>query len=309
MMLFILKRIGWLFVSLFIVITICFFVMKIVPGDPFSSEKAPSEEVKAQLMKKYGQDLSWPEQYVRYLGGVVVGDLGPSIKYKGNDVTTIIADTLPVSAALGLIALVIALIFGLIAGIVSGVRQNTFWDYSLMSAAIMGISIPSFVIAMALIAIFVFWWPLLPIAGWGSISQLIMPALALGLPYAAYVARMTRVGMIEIIRQDFIRTARAKGLAEKSVVMKHALKHALLPVVSFLGPATAGILTGSLVVEKIFAIPGIGTMFVNSATNRDYFVVLGTLIVYSTLLIVFNLIVDVLYTFLDPRVQMEKTNA
>lgn len=228
------------------------------------------------------------------------------MKYRGKTVNGIIGQTFPVSIALGSMAMVFAIILGLTTGVLAALRQNTLWDYGLMVFAVFGISLPNFVIATLLIVIFVFNLALAPLAGWETYQHVFLPALALSLPFAARISRLARVGMLEVLGEDFIRTAHAKGLRERQVVVRHALKGAILPVVSFLGPAFALILTGSLVIEKIFSIPGLGRQFIQAAVNRDYYVVLGTVVVFSTLLCVFNFLVDLSYVFLDPRIKLEE---
>ncbi|MEW6202841.1 MAG: ABC transporter permease, partial [bacterium] len=241
-------------------------------------------------------------QYWRYLKDIVRGDLGPSFKSPDWSVNEMIARTLPVSLILGGCALMFALIIGITTGFIAALRQNTAADYSSMAFAVVGISVPNFVVAALLMYVFAEKLGVFDVAGWGTIKQLVLPVTTLGLPYAAYIARLSRAGLLEVIRQDYIRTARAKGLRERTILLRHAIKPAILPVVSFLGPAAAAILTGSLVVEKVFQIPGLGWHFVHSALNRDYPMVMGTVIVYSTMLILFNLLVDLTYAFLDPRI-------
>ncbi|MGL4460552.1 MAG: ABC transporter permease, partial [Planctomycetia bacterium] len=220
-------------------------------------------------------------------------------------VSGLIAQTFPVSIALGSLAIFLATSVGLTIGVISAVRQNTGWDFGLMALAVLGISLPSFVLATVLIVVFVFGFGLFPLAGWEDYRQVVLPAIALSLPFTAEISRLARAGMLDVLNEDFIRTAYAKGLLERQVVLKHALRGAMLPVTSFLGPAFAAILTGSLVIEKIFFIPGLGKIFVQAAVNRDYYVVLGTVVVFSTLLCVFNVLVDFSYTLLDPRVKLK----
>ena len=234
---------------------------------------------------------------------VVDGTLGPSIKVQGRSVEQLLAPALPVSISLGLLALVIATVIGLVLGIRAGLKPNSTADHASMALAMVGVSVPSFVIGAGLMIVFALWLGWLPVAGWGGYRHLVMPAVTLALPYAAYIARLARGGTIEVMQQDFIRTARAKGVSERNIVLRHALRGAILPVVSFLGPAAAGILTGSFVVETLFDIPGIGQWFVKGAINRDYSVVLGTAILYASLVTGFNLAVDLAYAWLDPRVR------
>lgn len=287
---------------LLVIVTASFFIMRIAPGGPFDMDRALPEQVRLNVEAKYHLDEPLPRQYLRYLGDVFRGDLGPSFRYPDRTVTELIALGFPVSLTLGACALAFAVLVGGTAGVLAAIRHNRFLDYLTMSLALGGVSIPNFVLGPLLILTFALWLGWLPVAGWGTWRHLVLPAVTLGAFYTAYVARLARAGMLEVILQDFIRTARAKGLREAAVVTRHALPSAVLPVVSYLGPAAAGALTGSVVVETVFGIPGIGRYFVTSALNRDYTMVLGTVVVYSALLVVFNLIVDCLYAYLDPRV-------
>lgn len=252
-----------------------------------------------------GFDFTRTEPGVQVWTGVLSGDLGPSFKYKDWTVNEIIGQSLPISALLGLVALAWALSLGISAGIASALRPGSGLDLSMRLAATGGIALPNFVIASFLIIMFVFTLPLFPVAGWGSMKHMVLPGFCLGLVFAAYIARLTRTGMLEVLSQDHIRTAHAKGLAPRTVILRHALKGGILPVVSYLGPATAGILTGSLVIEKIFFIPGTGSHFVNSAMNRDYTLSMGVTILYTVLVYSLNTVVDLAYTFLDPRINLE----
>jgi len=305
MIAFILKRLLWMVLTLWIVFTASFFLMRAVPGGPFDSERRLEPEIEANLLKRYHLDESLPWQYWRELTNVVRGDLGSSFKMGDFTVNQIIAEGLPVSATLGILALAFAMVLGLTAGIVSAVSRGSMADLLLMSLATIGIALPNFVIAGIAILLFAFIWPLFPAAGWGRLEQLVLPALCLGAPFAAYVARIARTSMLDVLSQDYIRTARAKGLSQASVVLRHALPGAMLPVVSFLGPATAGILTGSLVIEQIFAIPGLGSHFVKAALDRDYTLAMGMVLMYTLLLYTLNFLVDMSYSFLDPRVELE----
>lgn len=308
MLAFILRRLIWGVFTILLITAGSWWLIRLAPGDPFNAElKQVNPAVKNVLRRQYGIDenLSKSEQFLNWFTRVLRGDLGRSMKYRDKTVNEIISQSLPVSLALGSAALFIAIILGLSSGLIAGARQNTGWDYASMSLAVIGISLPSFVLAIGLIVLFAFRLDWLPAAGWGRFSQVILPAFALALPYAAYISRLTRVGIIEVMAQDFIRTAEAKGLSESTIIIKHALRGACLPVISFMGPAAASIAVGSLVVEKIFFIPGLGQFFVKAAINRDYFLVMGTVIVYSTLLYIFNLLVDIAYVALDPRVTFE----
>jgi len=299
---FILRRILGAIPTLWIIVTFSFFMMRIAPGGPFDRERIVPPEVRKNIEAKYHLDEPLYKQYWRYMKDILHGDLGPSFKTPDWTVNEVIARTLPVSLILGGFALAFALLIGITAGLTAALRQNTMTDYSAMAFAVVGISVPSFVMAALLMYVFAEKLNWFDIAGWGTIKNLVLPVITLGLPYAAYIARLSRAGLLEVIRQDYIRTARAKGLPERTILLRHAIKPAILPVVSFLGPAAAAILTGSLVVEKVFQIPGLGWHFVQSALNRDYPMVMGTVIVYSTMLILFNMLVDIGYAFLDPRI-------
>jgi len=302
---FLLRRVLSLIPTMLVILTIAFVLVRVAPGGPFDSEKAIPPEVKADLEKKYGLDQSIPVQYLSFLKNAIRGDLGISMKYQGRTVNEIIADGFPATLAVGSFALIWALLIGISAGVIGAVRQNTAWDYGAMGFAMLGISIPSFVLGPLLVLVFAltFFW--FPPAGWGTWRHLVLPGVALGTVYAAYVARLTRGGLLEIVRQDFVRTARAKGLSERIVIWRHVLKGGLLPVVSFLGPMIAALFTGSVVVEKIFATPGTGSYFVDSALNRDLTLTMGMVVFYSAFLLLANLAVDIAYGFLDPRVRHE----
>lgn len=300
---FILRRLLELVPTALVIIAASFALVRLAPGSPFASEKQIPAQVRAALEAKYGFDRPLPEQFVRYVGRLLQGDLGPSTKYPSRSVNEIIADGLPATLTLGAVALTWALLVGITAGIIGAVRQNTVWDHAAMAAALVGISIPSFVLGPVLVLVVSLRWHLLPPAGWGSWQHVILPGLTLGTIYAASIARLTRGGMLEVVRSDFVRTARAKGLSERLVIWRHMLKGGLLPVVSYLGPAIAGIFTGSIVVEKIFNVPGIGPYFVDAAFNRDYFLVMGIVVVDAAILLVMNLVVDVVYGLLDPRIE------
>lgn len=300
---FILRRLGELVPTALVIVAASFALVRLAPGSPFSSEREIPPEVLRQLDAKYGFDRPLPEQFTRYLGNLLRGDLGLSTKYPQRSVNEIIADGFPVTLSLAAVALAWALLVGITAGIVGAVRQNTVWDHAAMTAALVGISIPSFVLGPVLVLLVSLRWHLLPPAGWGDWRHVILPGLTLGTIYAASIARLTRGGMLEVVRSDFVRTARAKGLSERLVIWRHMLRGGLLPVVSYLGPAIANLLTGSVVVEKIFNVPGIGPYFVDAAFNRDYFLVMGIVILYAGFLLVMNLLVDVVYGLLDPRIE------
>jgi oligopeptide transport system permease protein len=262
------------------------------------------EHIEKQLLAKYKLDGPLPEQYINYLGDLVHGDLRLSTKYRSRSVNEILADSLPVSGLLGGIAFCVATMGGVLLGSLAAAKQHTWIDRTAMLAALFAISLPSFVIGPLLVLVFAIYVPVLPVGGWGTVQSLILPSITLAAPYVAYIARLTRASMLEVLTQDYVRTARAKGLSENTVIYKHALRVAILPVVSFLGPLAANLLTGSIVVESIFSIPGAGSFFVNSVLNRDGFLLAGVVIVYCTLLVLFNLIVDVLYGFLDRRITL-----
>jgi oligopeptide transport system permease protein len=301
---FLLRRALWMIVTLWVVFTISFALMRSVPGGPFARERQLEPHVQAANEARYRLDLPLWQQYLRDLGFALSGDLGQSMRSDFH-VNEIIAQGLPVSAALGILALTFALVLGLAAGIVSAVWRGSALDYALMSLATIGIATPNFTLAAIAIILFAFMWPILPAAGWGRSVDIVLPALCLGAPYAAYIARLVRTGMLDVLSQDYIRTAYAKGLLLHDVILRHALRGALLPVASFLGPAVAGILTGSLVVEQIFAVPGLGVHFIQSAFERDYPVQMGMVLVYTFLLYLLNTIVDISYAWLDPRVKLE----
>jgi len=303
---YIIRRFLGLIPTLFIIITISFFIIRLAPGGPFDTERAVPEQILKNIEAKYHLDEPLIQQFGRYLFDIVRGDLGPSYKYQDHDVNFLIFQSLPNSMLLGVISLVIALIFGISFGTISAIKQNSFVDYFAMSLAVFGISIPLFVIGPVLMYVFAMRLNWLPTAGWitGEYGWLtmIMPAATLSFPYFANIARLTRASMLETLRSDYVRTAKAKGLKNSVIIVKHVLKGALLPVVSYLGPAFAGIITGSVVVEKIFRVPGLGQFFVQSSFNRDYTLIMGVVIVYSVILIVMNFVVDIVYSFLDPRI-------
>jgi oligopeptide transport system permease protein len=301
---YVVRRVAGFVPVLFVIVSLSFFLMRLAPGGPFDQERALPEQVRANIEARYHLNESLWRQYRRYLEDVLRGDLGPSFRYPDRSVNELLGLGFPVSLTLGLCGLSVATVLGGATGVLAGLRRNTFLDYLTMSFALGGISVPNFVLGPILMLVFALWLGWLPVAGWGTWRHLILPSVTLGTFYAAYVARLTRAGMLEVIGQDFIRTARAKGLHEGTIVLRHALPSAILPVVTYLGPASAAVLTGSVVVETIFSIPGIGRYFVGSALNRDYTMVLGTVVFYSLLLLFFNLLVDVVYAFLDPRVQV-----
>jgi oligopeptide transport system permease protein len=302
---FLVRRLVAIVPTLWVIVTITFFLIRLAPGGPFQSERDIPAEAKTALAAKYGLDQPLHVQYGRYLANVVRFDLGPSYKYPSRSVREIVLGALPTSLELGGLALLLALVIGIPVGTLAAVRQNTALDHGPMALAMLGVSIPNFVLGPLLVFVFALTLRWLPPALWGDPIHKILPVVTLAAVYIAYVARLSRGGMLEVTRADFIRTARAKGLDERTVVVRHALRGGMLPVVSFLGPAAARAVTGAIVVEKIFAIPGVGQYFVNAAFNRDYTLVMGIVLLYAVLLLVLNLLVDLAYGFLDPRVQLE----
>jgi oligopeptide transport system permease protein len=290
-------------------------MIRAVPGDPFSTEKNMPDEVRLNIERKFHLDQPLWKQYLMYLSNLIFHfDFGPSFRSRGFNVNDLIKLYFPVSLLIGSLAMIIAIIFGVIFGMISALNQNGFWDYSFMSLAILGISVPLFVIVPLMLLLFSLPGGLhiLPVGGWkrasevgvlGMIRYLVIPVISLSLPYTAYITRMTKAGMMDIIRKDFVTTARAKGLKNSTVLFRHIMKGSIIPVVSYIGPAFAGIITGSVVVEQILGIPGMGRVFVTAALNRDYSMVMGDVITYSVLIIVMNFVVDILYSFLDPRVK------
>lgn len=304
MLWYILKRLATFVPVLLAIITITFFMVRIAPGGPFDADRRVPEETLRQLEAAYNLDAPLHRQYLDYLGGVLQGDLGPSFKKPSRTVREWILLRIPVSLELGAYALLIALVIGLPAGILAAARPNTLQDYTPMSFAMAGICMPNFVLGPLLVLVFALWLEWMPVAGWDTPAEKVLPSLTLGAVYAAYIARLTRGGMLEVLGQDYIRTARAKGLSETAVVLKHGLRGGILPVIAFLGPATAGMLTGSFVVEKIFQIPGLGREFVEAAFNRDYTMIMGTVLVYAAMVMFLNLVADILQALLDPRVRV-----
>jgi oligopeptide transport system permease protein len=305
-----LRRLASAIPTLFLLITAAFFLIRIAPGGPFDSERALPPEIEANLAAKYHLDEPLVFQYARYLWQIARLDFGPSFHYRDWTVNDLILQGAPVSFTLGILALAIALVVGVLVGAWAALRQNRPGDYAVMSFAMIGISIPNFVMAPLLILLFAITLGWLPAGGWDySPTRMILPVLTLALPMIAYIARITRGSMIEVLHSSYIRTVRAKGMPEKEVILRHALKPALLPVISYLGPAAAAILTGSVVVERIFTIPGIGTYFVQGALNRDYTLVMGVVILYGMLIILFNFLVDLLYAWLDPRIHYDDGEA
>lgn len=305
MLSYILKRLLSAIPTLFIIITVAFFLIRSAPGGPFDTDRGLPPQVEENLNAKFHLDEPLIQQYGRYLWDVVRGDLGPSFQYRDFTVTELISQGFPVSLRLGLSAILLALVIGGAAGIIAALRQNTATDYSVMTAAMLGISIPNFVVAPLLILIFAVYLGWLPAGGWdgGAFRNTILPTISLALLQIAFVSRIARGAMIEVLRSNYIRTARAKGLPGWQIILKHGIKPALLPVVSYLGPAAAAVITGSVVIEQIYGIPGLGRYFVQGALNRDYTLVMGVVIFYGFLIILFNLLVDIVYAWLDPKVR------
>ncbi|EMI19836.1 oligopeptide transport system permease protein OppB [Rhodopirellula maiorica SM1] len=303
---YIIKRFGWMLITLWIVYSVSFVLMRSVPGNPFSSERNVPPAIERQLKARYNLDAPPIEQYVDYLVGIVTRfDLGWCIRLEDYSVNQVLAEGFPVSASLAIFALVFAIVLGVSAGVVSAVYRGSFADVSMMAAAVLGIAIPNFVLASLAILLFVFGIQLFPAGGWGTLRQVALPALCLGAPVAAYIARLTRAGMLEVMTRDHVRTAFAKGLPHRTVITRHVLPGAMLPVVSYLGPATASVLTGSLVLEKIFALPGMGSHFIYAATQRDYTLAMGMVLTYTVILFIMNSLVDISYSIIDPRVKLQ----
>lgn len=301
---YLLKRIGYMIISLFFIVTITFFLMHAAPGGPFSSERKLPPEIEQQMNETYGLDKPLFIQYTDYLVNVAKLDFGPSFKYVGQSVNDIITRGFPYSLILGLEAIFIALSIGILLGVIAAIRHNKFADYTAMIIAVLGISVPSFIMATALQYVFSMKLGLLPTARFDTFWHTILPAIALATTPLAFIARLMRTSMLDVLNSDYIKTAKAKGLSDRIVTYKHALRNAIMPVVSYLGPLVVSILTGSFVIEKIFAIPGLGNEFVVSVTNRDYTVIMGTTVFFSILLLVSILIVDFIYGLIDPRIKI-----
>ena len=293
--------------TLLLIVAAAFFMMRAAPGGPFDEERALPPEIEANLQAAYGLDQPVTVQFARYLGGLLRGDLGPSFRMKDFSVAELIVRGLPVTLGIGAAALLLGIALGIPLGLVAGLRQNGWADHAVMAVALAGIAIPNFVVAPVLALFFGLYLGWLPVAGWeaGSLRHLVLPVVTLALPLVAYLARLTRGSLLEVLQAPFIRTARAKGLDPGVILRRHALKPTLLPVVSFLGPAAAALLTGSLVVEQVFGLPGVGRYFVQGAINRDYTLVMGMVVFYAALILLLNLVVDLVYGWLDPRIRHE----
>lgn len=299
------KRIIGAVPTLFIVISLAFFLIRLAPGGPFDAERAVPDEIRANLEQVYHLDKPLVIQYGHYVWNLVQGDFGPSFKYQDYSVTELIQQGFPVSLQLGVLAMLLALLMGIPMGVLAAYRQNSLADHIVMSVAMIGIVIPNFVMAPILALVFGVFLHWLPVAGWGSWQQMVLPVIALALPQVAMVARMMRGSLLEVLHTPYIRTAKAKGMPLRTILFRHASRASLLPIISWLGPATAAIITGSVVIEQIFGLPGIGRYFVQGALNRDYTLIMGVVIFYGVLIILMNLLVDLLYGLLDPRVRYE----
>lgn len=305
MLRFIIRRLLIIIPMALLVVTLTWGLIRLAPGNFYTGEKKLPAAVEATIRKKYGLDEPWYKQYGMMMSNFVRGDLGDSLKYPGQTVNEIIRRHLPYSATMGILAYLLALAIGLTAGTVAALKQNSWFDYGSMSVSMIGLSVPNFVLGPILVLVFSFWVPLLPPARWDGVTSLVLPVITLAAIYTAYIARLTRAGMLEVMRSDYIRTARAKGLDEKTVLLRHAIRGGIIPVVSFTGPALAALLAGTVVVEKVFAIPGLGNIFIQAVLNRDEPLILGIVAFLSVLIMVFNLIVDISYGFLDPRIRYE----
>lgn len=302
--LYVFKRLGQTAFVLWVIATLTFGLLRVLPGGPFDEEKALPAAVKANIEAKYRLNDPLPKQYFDYMVGLLRGDLGQSYKYIGRNVSEIVAESFPASFQLGIFSLIISFLVGIPAGVFAASRHNTWMDNLIMIFAVSSVSLPSFLVAAILILIFAFHLDWLPVALWDGPEYYILPVIVLGLRPAAIIARLTRASVLDVIRSDYIRTAKAKGLAHKDVLFKHVLKNSLIPVLTFAGPLTAGVLSGSFVIEHIFNVPGIGKHFIESVSNRDYPLVLALTLMFSFMLVIANLIVDLLYTYFDPRIKL-----
>jgi len=291
-------------VGLLVIVTVVFFLMHAIPGGPFASEKKLPPEIIRNLNARYHLDDPLWKQYRDYLGNLVRGDLGPSFKYQDRTVNDLVKEGFPVSATLGAIAVGLALIVGCLAGIIAALRHNMWQDYTAIVLATINFSVPSFIMAALLMYIFALKLAWLPAAMWGTPQQVVLPALALSAYPTAFIASLMRSSMLEVLQQDYIKTARAKGLSERAVIWRHGIRNAILPVITYLGPLIAGVFTGSFIIERIFAIPGLGEHFVTSISNRDYTVILGVTVFYSAFLMSMNFLVDIAYVVIDPRIKL-----
>ena len=303
---YVFRRLGGAIIILWVIITVTFALMHAIPGGPFTTEKKLPPQVKASIEAKYHLDDPVWKQYGDYLGGVITGDLGPSYKYEGRSVNDIISDAFPISAQLGLLSLMVAVAGGIAAGAISSMRPNGIVDYAVTILSTIGISVPTFIIGAVLVYVVGFELGWFPVALWRGPSYMVLPVLTLAAQPMAFIARLTRSGLLDVYQQEYIRTAHAKGLSSWTILTRHALGNAILPVITYLGPLAASLLTGSFIVETIFAIPGLGQYFVTSIYNRDYTVILGITIFYSALVVFLNILVDMIYPLIDPRVTTEE---
>jgi oligopeptide transport system permease protein len=301
---FVIRRVAGGLVALFCIVTLTFFLLRLMPGGPFDEERELPPSVRENIERKWKLDRPLVVQYGHYLSDLLRLDMGESMARPGQTVRELLLSSAPKSLLVGGAALAFALVFGLIAGIIAAVRQNRAADYALMSASMLGFSVPNMVLGPLLALVVGLWLGWLPTSGWGSWRHVVLPAVALGVAFAGRIARIMRASMLEVIREDYIRTARAKGLPERVVILRHAFRKAIAPIISYLGPASAAILTGSVIIEEIFHVPGMGRYFVTAPAERDYTLVLGTVLVYSTLLIVFNTLVDIVQAMLNPRIRL-----
>lgn len=305
MLKYILKRLVYILIAIYLIITATFFLMQLAPGSPFASERALPPAIEQQLNEKYGLDNPWYIQYKDYLISSATFDFGESMKYKGRSTNDIISESFPVSVALGVQAMLLAIAIGVLLGVVSALYHNKFQDYLATIVAVLGISVPSFILAGLLqyfIALKLGWFP---VSGWKAFNYTILPSLAIALTHAGVIAKLTRSSMLEQNNSEYVKLARAKGIGKWTIVFKHSLRNALLPVITYLGPLSAGVITGSFIIEQIFAIPGLGRHFVTSVSNRDYTVIMGTTVFYAIILLFAVLIVDILYSFIDPRIKLK----
>jgi oligopeptide transport system permease protein len=305
MLKFILKRLLIIIPMALLIVSVVWGLIRMAPGSFYDSEKKLPPAIEKNIREKYWLDKPWYMQYGRMISNVVRGDFGYSLKYEGQTVNEILLRSVPISATIGILAYLLAFIIGVAAGTTAALKQNSAYDYASMAISMLGISIPNFVLGPILILVFALWLYILPPARWGGITNIILPVFTLSAVYTAYIARLTRAGMLEVLRSDYIRTARAKGLDEKTVLWRHALRGGLMPVVSYTGPALAALLAGTVVVEKVFAMPGLGNYFIQSIFNRDETLTLGIVAFFSIMVLVFNLLVDIAYAYLDPRIRYD----
>lgn len=305
MLRYICKRLIYILIALFLIVTATFFLMKLAPGSPFASERDFPPQIEEQLNAKYGLDNPWYIQYKDYLVDAISFDFGESMKYKGRSTNDIISESFPISLTLGIEAMILAIGIGILLGVIAALYHNKWPDYLASTIAVLGISVPSFILAGLMQYFLAYKLNLFPVSGWKGFIYSVLPALAIALTHAGFIAKLTRSSMLEQANSDYVKMARSKGLGKWTVVIRHSLRNALMPVITYLGPLTAGVVTGSFIVEQIFAIPGLGKHFVTSITNRDYTVIMGTTVFYSIILLFAVLIVDILYSVIDPRIKLK----